>query len=1094
MTADPTVDPSSRPSPGEAVGATTNTDLEDDGPPRLVGGFAADDHWADASHGGGQASSGAPGAERDGSAGELLVRVRHGSLEHAPFRVVAGHFQGLPLSGAEARLNERTDGRLERLLLMNLYPQSLGDLVLLEPVDDAPPRGVVIVGLGPSGELSALQLRGAMTRALLRVALEELDRRVLQEAPAGGWPTLGASAVLIGSSAGGGLTVEASVRALIEAVLAANLRIGRLPLPGGGPSRSGRPVRRAIEVVRYEILELIERYEDRVDLIVGVLAEMDRLERGELGSREPSQQVRYDLRPVRGEGRSSANSPIDAADEVWRRLDIRSQRDPDGRLGSLEFTSIGRLARAERLLGRAESNLIEPLIADAISREADPDVSGTLYELLVPPPLKGELGSGEHLQLLVDEGTADLPWELLSPRPEDQEQKVPLALRVGVLRQFRETEGLRFGVRRASGDRALVVGNPPTAGAYGPLYGAVRESVEVARRLRAAAWDVTSLIWDGDQRVVDTDGHAGGRDPASTASPASTAPTGLESRPLRVLHELMNGDWRVVHLAAHGAFGEDPATNGVVVGDLHLTAEVFSRLSIVPDLVMINACHLGRVRDPASGAGGVLVGANRAAAGVGRALLRLGTRAVVVAGWAVNDAAARAFAETLYGALVDGADFGAAVAGARRDAFEHAPQSLTWGAYQCYGDPGFRLASRRRRAPSRAARTAGELRRRILRLRASAGDQGRSAGSDSRAAGRQVREELAELETAAVELGELEMLADVADVWAELLELDRAIALYLRAVREGGSEVRLGAVEQLGNLLVRQAQRRWLADGIDPAPMIEQSRTWLLRALRIGVNPDRLALLGSFSKKRATLTSDPGRRTAHLLRAIWWYEAARTHQHRDYFALNVAQLGQLCHLLDLDLTTVSRADLDLEEVGLTTGELDGIAAAWPPATWGPPGRDGGGGEGAGGEGGSSEGNGEGDGSTAAAGAGPVEAEDFWARSVRGDRALAALFATATTTSAGGAELEAILRPDAERMVAAYRSAFELRSSAKERASVVDHLFDLAELAPPGPLTTTLLDAHRRLRAWEPVGPTDPDRHDGAGRHDGAAPDDAGKDG
>ena len=213
-------------------------------------------------------------------------------------------------------------------------------------------------------------------------------------------------------------------------------------------------------------------------------------------------------------------------------------------------------------------------------------MSGTLYELLVPPALKGELGSGEHLQLLVDEGTADLPWELLSPRPEDQEQKVPLALRVGVLRQFRETEGLRFGVRRASGDRALVVGNPPTAGAYGPLYGAVRESVEVARRLRAADWEVTSLIWDGDQRVVD------GRVDQPAAGP---------TRPLRVLHELMNGDWRVVHIAAHGAFGSEPGANGVVVGDLHLTAEVFSRLSIVPDLMMINACHLGRVRDPAAG-------------------------------------------------------------------------------------------------------------------------------------------------------------------------------------------------------------------------------------------------------------------------------------------------------------------------------------------------------------------------------------------------------------------------------------------------------------------------------------------------------------
>ena len=76
-------------------------------------------------------------------------------------------------------------------------------------------------------------------------------------------------------------------------------------------------------------------------------------------------------------------------------------------------------------------------------------------------------------------------------------------------------------------------------------------------------------------------------------------------------------------------------------------------------------------------------------------------------------------------------------------------------------------------------------------------------------------------------------------------------------------------------------------------------------------------------------------------------------------------------------------------------------------------------------------------------------------------------------AAAGAEA-ATLRADAERMTAAYRSAFELRSSAKERASVVDHLFDLAELAPPGPLTTTLLEAHEQLREWEPVRPADPD--------------------
>jgi hypothetical protein len=159
----------------------------------------------------------------------LNVGVRHASLEHAPYRLLLGHFQGLPLTSAEARLNERSDGRLERLLLMNLYPQRLGEIALLEPVDEAPPRGAVIVGLGPSGELAAADLRGVVTRALLLVALNELDSR-LARADTGQVDRrpLGISTVLIGSSAGGGLTVEASVRALMDATAAANARLKRL--------------------------------------------------------------------------------------------------------------------------------------------------------------------------------------------------------------------------------------------------------------------------------------------------------------------------------------------------------------------------------------------------------------------------------------------------------------------------------------------------------------------------------------------------------------------------------------------------------------------------------------------------------------------------------------------------------------------------------------------------------------------------------------------------------------------------------------------------------------------------------------------------
>ncbi len=170
-------------------------------------------------------TSGTPG----GPSLPLIVRVRHCSLEHAPYRLLVGHFQGLPLSGAESRLNERSEGRLERLLLMNQYPQRLGETVVLEPVDEAPPLGMVIIGLGPSGELSAAGLRSAVTRALVRVALNELDRRLATDAGAAEspWRPLGISTVLIGSSAGGGLPVEASVRALIDAVTTANARLAR---------------------------------------------------------------------------------------------------------------------------------------------------------------------------------------------------------------------------------------------------------------------------------------------------------------------------------------------------------------------------------------------------------------------------------------------------------------------------------------------------------------------------------------------------------------------------------------------------------------------------------------------------------------------------------------------------------------------------------------------------------------------------------------------------------------------------------------------------------------------------------------------------
>ena len=576
------------------------------------------------------------------------------------------------------------------------------------------------------------------------------------------------------------------MRALIDGTIAANGRLTRMKVLVGGEERV------ATDVVSLEALEIIERYEDRVDLIVGVLARLRSLE-GRNDGADPAarQQVAYKLEPTAGEGRSSAGSPIDAADEVWRRIDIRARSfDPAASSVELEFTSIGRLARAERLVGLAERAILDPLVANAIGNDADPDIGGTLYELLIPNELKGDLGSGEHLHLLVDESTADFPWELMRPRPEAPEADAPLALRVGILRQFRETESVRFEVPRASGNNALIIGNPP-APQFEQLPGAYNESVAVAELLATSGWNVESLIWDTTGTLVEPAAVSATDDGAATPTvyPQVTS--------VRALHRLLNGDWRVVHIAAHGQFTDDPTTTGVVLGNLRVTPNVFSKMSVIPDLVVLNACHLGRV----------LTGANRVAASVGRELLKAGVRAVVVAGWAVDDTAARSFSEHLYTELLTGSDFGSAVSGARHAAWETERRSLTWGAYQCYGDPGFCLTTRAYRRDLSEVHTVGELRRRIQRLFSVASDQGRSATVDVEGSAQQVRSDLRDLQTCAIKLKSPEALAEVAETWAELMEFRSAIRLYGLALERGGSNVTIGSIEQLGNLLSRRAQQ-----------------------------------------------------------------------------------------------------------------------------------------------------------------------------------------------------------------------------------------------------------------------------------------------
>jgi hypothetical protein len=129
----------------------------------------------------------------------------------------------------------------------------------------------------------------------------------------------------------------------------------------------------------------------------------------------------------------------------------------------------------------------------------------------------------------------------------------------------------------------------------------------------------------------------------------------------------------------------------VLSDDTFLGPQELRQLRTVPELVFVNCCYLGArdavelLQDEAHAG----YDRPRAAATMAAALIEMGVRCVVAAGWAVDDAAALAFAATFYRSLLSGCRFLDAVARAREAAF--AKGGNTWAAYQCYGDPNWQL-------------------------------------------------------------------------------------------------------------------------------------------------------------------------------------------------------------------------------------------------------------------------------------------------------------------------------------------------------------------------------------------------------------------
>jgi len=233
-------------------------------------------------------------------------------------------------------------------------------------------------------------------------------------------------------------------------------------------------------------------------------------------------------------------------------------------------------------------------------------------------------------------------------------------------------------------------------------------------------------------------------------------------------------------------------------------------------------------------------------------------RCVIVAGWEVDDDCAKAFALSFYSEMLDGESFGEAILQARKAAYETKPDNNTWGAFQCYGDPDYRL--RVVSAPPAAADEVDQFVD-VSEAIVAAEQISKDVNVGLERELKVQRDRLVSIEGEAKRrswLGSAPLCAALAEAWAELGVLPAAIDYYSAAIKNEKAAFKLRAVEQLANLRSRNAVsefRNGLVDGKSPVDAIatieDALRTVVALTEAVGPTPERLSLQAGCWKRLA---------------------------------------------------------------------------------------------------------------------------------------------------------------------------------------------------------------------------------------------------
>jgi tetratricopeptide (TPR) repeat protein len=566
----------------------------------------------------------------------LKITVTNGDLTFEPEPLLLGHYRSTRLTGTEGVMDKVIGGAMGHSLRAGLYPSSVGSHQIF--INARPnlargsfmprPKAVIVVGLGEEGKLQAADLANSVRLAVIAWAQRLAEDKTHE-------PFFKLATTLIGSG-GTGVTAGEAARLIAHGVSEANAVLKDMQAGAGTWPRVNH-------------LHFIELYLDRA-------ADAWRA----LRMQEAATPGLYDIVDRVEVGTGPLQRPVDTgyrgADYDFITIETKEEK---GGVPQISYTLDTKRARSEVRGQRTQSALIRELVATASSdQNRDQQIGHTLFTLLVPVELEAYLAGSGEMVIALDAGTARIPWELLD---HDANEPPPWALRVKLLRKLRIAK-FREYVTDADADAcALVIGEPECPGEYPRLYGARREADAVR----------TCLTQPGALDV----------DMVTALISADVDQVGSNARD--VVNTLFEKPWRIVHIAGHGMPGENGKPGGVVLSTGFLGPDEIRNMRAVPELVFVNCCHL------AGGDANQLLNYDRAsfASGVAGALIEIGVRCVIAAGWAVDDDAASVFANTFYASLLQGRRFIDAVDEARKATYALSTHLNTWAAYQCYGDP-----------------------------------------------------------------------------------------------------------------------------------------------------------------------------------------------------------------------------------------------------------------------------------------------------------------------------------------------------------------------------------------------------------------------